>query len=263
MVTAMPDTGATSQPGATRFSDIRRFGSIDSTNAWLISRAREGAPEGLVAVADHQTAGRGRLGRTWEAPAGTSLLVSVLMRPPLDGEHLYLATAVMALAAADACRVEAGVDPDLKWPNDLLAGGRKLGGVLAEAMAVSGQVEAVVVGAGINVNWPADQAGPPEGGVALSQLVGFEVDRERLLASLLASLEDRYEALRDLSGQAAQASEYRRRCSTVGRLVRVDLVDETFTGTVADVTPEGHLLIDVGVCLRRVTAGDVVHLRPA
>jgi BirA family biotin operon repressor/biotin-[acetyl-CoA-carboxylase] ligase len=263
MVTAMSDAGATSPPGPTRFWDIRRFGTIGSTNAWLLDRAREGAPEGLVAVADHQTAGRGRLDRTWEAPPGTSLLASVLLRPSLDAEHLHLATAVVALAAADACRAEAGVDPDLKWPNDLLAGGHKLGGVLGEALAGSGQVEAVVVGLGINVSWPEGGAGPPEGGVALNQLVGFDVGRDRLLAALLRSLEDRYQALGDVAGQAAQASEYRRRCSTVGRLVRVELADETFTGTVADVTPEGHLLVDVGVCLRRVTAGDVVHLRPA
>lgn len=238
---------------------MRWFGSIDSTNAWMRARAREGAPEGLVAVADHQAAGMGRLGRRWEAPPGSSLLVSVLLRPSLDAEHLYLATAVVALAAADACQAEAGVVATLKWPNDLLVDERKLAGVLAEAHIEGNQVQAVVVGLGLNVSWPPP--GPPEGGVSLNQLAGFDVDRGRLLTSLLESLDQRCRALGDLSGQLDQAREYRRRCATVGRVVRVDLGDDAFTGTVADVTPEGHLLVEVGACLRRVAAGEVVHVR--
>ncbi len=87
------------------------------------------------------------------------------------------------------------------------------------------------------------------------------MDRGRLLVALLTTLEDRYRALADRSGQLAQAAEYRRRCTSVGRAVRVELADETFTGTVADVNDEGHLLVDVGMCLRTVTAGDLVHLR--
>ncbi|MGH9075378.1 MAG: biotin--[acetyl-CoA-carboxylase] ligase, partial [Acidimicrobiales bacterium] len=199
---------------------------------------------------------------SWVERPGSSLLVSVLLRPALDAERLHLATAVMALAAVDACQAEAGVSPDLKWPNDLLLAGRKLAGILAETV-VEGRDLAVVVGLGLNVSWPADGsgAGPPSGGVALSQAVGFDVDRALLLVALLGSLEDRYGALADRAGQSAQATEYRRRCVTVGQLVRIDLADETVTGTAADVTPEGHLLVDIGMCLRRVMAGDVVHLR--
>src|SRR4051812_27340870 len=108
-----------------------------------------GAPEGLAAVADHQTAGRGRLGRAWVAPPGASLLLSVLFRPDLAPERLHLTTAAVALAAAEACEAVAGVLPVLKWPNDLLVGDRKLAGVLAES-----RLPAVVVGIGLNVNWP-------------------------------------------------------------------------------------------------------------
>lgn len=259
----MLDAGARSRLAATRFSELRWFDSVPSTNSWLLARAREGAPEGLVAVADHQEEGRGRLGRRWEAPAGSSLLVSVLLRPGLGTDHLHLATAVVALAASDACLREAGVAPSLKWPNDLLLGPSKLAGILAEAEVAAGAVSAVVVGLGLNANWPPRGPQLPAGAVALNQAVGFDVDRGRLLAAMLESLEERYAALSDVAGQVAQATEYRRRCSTVGRLVRVELADETFTGTVADVTPEGHLLVDIGMCLRRVTAGDVVHLREA
>jgi BirA family biotin operon repressor/biotin-[acetyl-CoA-carboxylase] ligase len=206
--------------------------------------------EGVVAVADHQTAGRGRLGRTWEAPAGASLLLSVLLRPALEPGRLHLVTAAVALAAAEACEQVAGVRPDLKWPNDLLVDDRKLAGVLAEA-----DLPAVVVGIGINVNWGATDV--PNGGVALDQCAGRPVERGAVLDGLLVALESR------VTDWDAVGTEYRQRCATVGRLVRIDLGDETFTGTVADVSDEGHLLVDVGMCIRTVTAGDVVHLRPA
>jgi BirA family biotin operon repressor/biotin-[acetyl-CoA-carboxylase] ligase len=202
-----------------------------------------------VAVADHQTAGRGRLGRTWQAPPGASLLMSVLLRPQLDPGRLHLATAAVALAAADACEQVAGFRPELKWPNDLLVADRKLAGVLAES-----DLPAVVVGIGMNVNWDTDV---PSGGVAANQVSGRAVDRHALLDALLAALAPRAD------DWDAVGSEYRRRCATIGRLVRVELADESFTGTAADVSDEGHLLVDVGTCIRTVTAGDVVHLRGA
>ena len=200
-----------------------------------------------MAVADHQSAGRGRLGRTWESAAGSSLLMSVLLRPDLPPDRLHLVTAAVALSGADAVADVAGFTPALKWPNDLLHDDRKLAGVLAEA-----DLPAVVVGIGINLNWD----GPvPNDGVAANQVAGRRVDRGDVLDALLAHLGRRVQAW------PAVASEFRRRCATLGRVVRVDLPDETFTGTAADVSDEGHLLVDVGTCLRTVAAGDVVHLR--
>jgi BirA family biotin operon repressor/biotin-[acetyl-CoA-carboxylase] ligase len=210
----------------------------------VLDQARRGAAEGLVAVADHQTAGRGRLGRTWEAPAGASLLTSLLLRPDLPPERRHLVTTAVALAGAAAIAEAA---PQLKWPNDLLVGNRKVAGVLAE---VDG--DAVVVGIGINLNWEGD---PPANGIAVNQVVGHPVDRDAVLDALLAGLADRY------GRWDAVAAEYRRRCSTINREVRVELSDETFTGVAADVNDDGHLLVDVGMCLRTVTAADVVHLR--
>jgi BirA family biotin operon repressor/biotin-[acetyl-CoA-carboxylase] ligase len=218
-----------------------------------------------VVVADHQDSGRGRLDRAWIAPPGSSLLVSILLRPELPVERLHILTSVVALAAADACRDEAGVDPGLKWPNDLVVGSRKLGGILAETLLEGSRARAVVVGLGLNVNWGRQMEGTELAGeaVALDHLAGREVDRGRLLLALLTSLESRYGALADRTGQLAQAAEYRRRCTSLGRPVRVELADETFTGTVADLTEDGRLVVDVGACLRTVTAGDVVHLREA
>jgi len=126
-----------------------------------------------VAVADHQSAGRGRLDRRWESPPGSSLLTSILFRPTFDPAELHLCTAAVALAAAEACRRVAGVGPVIKWPNDLLVGEAKLAGVLAEA-DFTGDACAVVVGIGINVAWP----GPTTvQGTCLDDLCGEPVDR--------------------------------------------------------------------------------------
>lgn len=194
-----------------------------------------------MAVADQQVAGRGRRGRSWEAPPGTSLLLSVLLRPAAAP---HLVPAAVAVAAAEACEEVAGVRPGLKWPNDLVVDDRKLAGVLTEVLG-----DAVVAGIGINLAWA------PEGAAALSAVAGRDVDLEALLAALLERLAHWYGRGDELAGA------YRRRCATLGRLVRVELDDEVFTGTAADVSDEGHLLVDVGVCLRTVAAGDVVHLR--
>jgi BirA family biotin operon repressor/biotin-[acetyl-CoA-carboxylase] ligase len=263
MVSSMLDGGARSQLATTRFGDVRWLPSTDSTNRHLLEEARADAPEGTVVVADHQDSGRGRLDRAWVAPPGSSLLVSVLLRPELPLERLHLLTSIVALAAADACQAEAGVEAGLKWPNDLVVGPRKLGGILAETQLEGARARAVVVGLGLNVNWGQrmEESGLAGEAVALDHLAGREVDRGRLLVVLLTILERRYRALAERAGQLDQAAEYRRRCTSVGRSVRVELADETFTGTVADVTDEGRLLLDVGACLRTVTAGDVVHLR--
>jgi len=162
MVTGMQGDRATSALKATRFTDIRWLPETGSTNADALELAAAGAPEGLVVVADHQTAGRGRLARTWEAPPGASLLVSVLLRPDLEPADAHLAVSAMAIAAAEAVAEVAPLHPVLKWPNDLLVmsgakyDGRKLGGILAEAVIEGDRLGAVVVGLGLNVNWPAD-----------------------------------------------------------------------------------------------------------
>ena len=193
-----------------------------------------------MAVADHQTAGRGRLDRRWEAPPGANLLCSVLLRPDRIS---HLVTAAVALAGAEACEQVAGVRPDLKWPNDLMVADRKLAGVLAE---VDGG--AVVVGIGINVGWA-----PPDLPAAC---LGEGVLRDDVLDAMLDSLAARY------GDWTAVAREYRQRCVTLNHAVRVEMADETFTGRASDVNDDGHLLVDVGACIRTITAADVIHLRP-
>ena len=162
-------------------------GSTPSTQLLLAPDA----PEGALVVAEEQTAGRGRLGRNWFAPAGTSLLCSLQLRPDTPTERLPELTGVAARACADAIAALTGLEPALKFPNDVLVGGRKVAGILAEAR--DGRV---VLGVGINVNLPADELPEDVDRPATSLLVetGRELDRAELLAELLERLERRYDA---------------------------------------------------------------------
>jgi BirA family biotin operon repressor/biotin-[acetyl-CoA-carboxylase] ligase len=149
------------------------------------------APEGALVAAEQQTAGRGRLGRRWLTPVGTSLLCSLQLRPAIASERLPELTGVAARACADAIAALTGLEPELKFPNDVLVGGRKVAGVLAEA-----REERVVLGIGVNVNVPADELPQEVDLPATSLLVetGRELDRAELLAELLERLERRYDA---------------------------------------------------------------------
>jgi BirA family biotin operon repressor/biotin-[acetyl-CoA-carboxylase] ligase len=250
--------------GMTRFTDLRWVSETGSTNADLMTEALGGAPDGVVLVADYQTAGRGRLDRRWVAPPGASLLVSVLVRPALSVEDVHLVTTAMALAAAVACEVTAGVSPDLKWPNDLLepGGSRKLGGILAESVVHGAGVDAVVVGLGLNVDWPAETPSElTDLAVALSHLSDRVPDRVALLAAMLRDLDRTLGLLHSPEGRAELVALYRRRCATVGRWVRVERVDSVVAGRAVDVTDSGHLVVEVDRERIEVVVGDVVHLR--
>jgi len=238
---------------------VETVDEIDSTNAELLRRAAAGAPEGLVLVARRQTAGRGRRDRAWEAPAGTSLLVSVLLRPRLGVDDLHLFTAAAGLAALETCRAEGEVGASLKWPNDVVVdgpdGARKLAGLLAESVLRGTEVEALVVGMGLNVNWP----GPvPDGGAALNQVLGREVDGDRVLAGWVTAFGQRCEALGRADGRAAVRRDHRAACSTIGRPVRIEGVGAAVTGVAVGIDDAGRLVLDGG---STHAVGDVVHLR--
>lgn len=247
----------------TRFGELRHLEEVDSTNRYLLDEARQGAAEGVVAVADHQTAGRGRLGRTWEAPPRASLLVSVLLRPDLEPARSHLATMAAGVAMVEAVWLTAGFTPSLKWPNDLVVGDRKLAGMLSEAELRDGRLDALVVGIGVNVNWdefPPELAGTA---VACNQVAGHPVDRAALLGAFLERLDDRYATLLRPGGDEAVLGEYRQRCSTIGREVRVELADdESLEGTATGVDDAGRLDVETRDGVTPVAVGDVVHLRP-
>ncbi|HSO95237.1 MAG TPA: biotin--[acetyl-CoA-carboxylase] ligase [Acidimicrobiia bacterium] len=233
-----------------------RFDEIDSTNRYALDAGRAGEPAGLVVVADHQAAGRGRRGRAWSAPPGSSLLVSVLLRPQLAPDAVHVVTMAAALALADAVRSVAGIDADLKWPNDLLVGDRKLAGLLAEADVIGGVVQAVVIGVGCNVRWAGFPAELDDTATACDREAGHPIERAELLEALLAELAAR------LGHLDTVPADYRARLATIGRPVRVELTDDTITGLATGVDDRGCLIVQPSTGPPvTVAAGDVVHLR--
>jgi BirA family biotin operon repressor/biotin-[acetyl-CoA-carboxylase] ligase len=221
----------------------------------------------VVVVADHQTAGRGRRGRSWEAPPGASLTFTVLLRPPAQAAGL--ATMAVALSGAEAVEELTGVHARLKWPNDLVWPGdgsgedRKLAGVLAEADWSDPDRPAVAVGMGLNVDWqgpmPGDLAATA---VALDELVPEPPDRRALLDAILRRLAEH--APRMASDPAGLMSTWEERSATVGRRVRVDLGDRAIEGRAHQVTVDGHLMVVLDdQRWEIVSVGDVVHLRDA
>jgi BirA family biotin operon repressor/biotin-[acetyl-CoA-carboxylase] ligase len=245
-----------------------------SSNADLLAAAQAGAAEGTVLVAEAQTAGRGRLGRRWASPPRAGLTFSVLLRPGgVPAARLGWLPLLAGVAAAVSVRAVAAVDATLKWPNDVLAGGQKLGGILAERTG-----SAIVVGIGINVwqvraDLPPDAAATSLALAAGAGITGPAPDagpalRERLLAGLLDELGRWYLSWRDqLSPGDADAcglrQEYVRRCATLGREVAVTMPGtEPVTGTATGVDGAGRLEVRTAGGLVAVTAGDVVHVRP-
>lgn len=251
-----------------------------STNADVAEAARTGEPEGLVVVAERQTAGRGRHGRNWQSPPRAGIATSVLLRPgeavaerdwpavPTAGYGWLPLLAGVALVEAVARLTE--LDARLKWPNDLLIGGAKCAGVLAEAVPgdTPTRPAAVVLGIGLNVTLRADELPPnPSGLPATSlQLAGAAAtDRDPLLRALLRSVADWYDRWRSAAGDAVGSGlrdAYLVACDTVDRPVRVLLPGGAeITGTATGVDAAGQLVVRTAQGERSVAAGDVLHLR--
>jgi BirA family transcriptional regulator, biotin operon repressor / biotin---[acetyl-CoA-carboxylase] ligase len=250
------------------FSPLEVAASVPTTMARASALAAAGAPEGATVVAEEQTEGRGRLGRAWVAPPGSSLLVSVVLRPPLGREAVWLVVAAAGVALAGAVdAVAPGAAPaGLKWPNDLELGGRKAAGLLAEAHLDGDRVAAVLLGMGVNVAQGAADFPPEVAGRATSVglAAGVPVDRAGLLAAWAERFLAGYEDLR--AGRPGRLlAAYRDRLVTVGRRVRAERVGAgPVVGTAVDLTPGGALVVRTDTGARvEVLAGDVHHLRPA
>ena len=218
---------------------VEHVAETGSTNADLVAAAAAGAPDRTVRFTDHQTAGRGRLDRIWTAPPGANLLVSMLFRAvPDDPGEL---TRRVGLAAVHAAHRVADVHAVLKWPNDVLVGDRKLGGILAQRTHDG----SVVIGMGLNVGWAPDGAARLGDGIA----------PPAVLRAVLVAYDD---LPTDVEGL------YRDALDTLGRRVRIELPTGELVGTAVDVDPDGRLLVlDECAITHRVSVGDVVHLRRA
>ena len=227
---------------------------VDSTNNYLKARGAAGAPQGTVAVADCQTGGRGRLGRSFDSAAGAGVYLSVLLRPACPPRSLMTLTAQAAAAARRAIRAVTGAEPGIKWGNDLVLNGKKLCGILTELSieAESGLVSYAVVGVGVNCNRPADSF-PPElretAGSLLSE-TGKRVDRNALAAALIRELS----ALPKLDWRA----EYRAACVNLGKEVQILAPGQsTRTGMALDVGPEAELIVQTESGVEAVRSGEV------
>lgn len=235
-----------------------------STNADLSRAAREDAPEGTAIVADHQSAGRGRLDRGWEFPPRSGLALSMLVRPDtVPASRWPWLPLLTGIAVYEALRTTVGVDTELKWPNDVLAGDRKLAGILVERTETP-TGPAAVVGVGLNVSLSASELPVPTA-TSLMLEGASTLDRSVIVRSLMRTFEPIYRAWAAAEGDPAEGmlESYVRRCSTVGRTVRVQLPDgSTFDGTAEAVNADGQLVVADGVSRRALSAGDVVHVRP-
>lgn len=230
--------------------------SAPSTNALLAQRAREGAPGGLVLVTEHQTGGRGRLDRTWQTPAGSALTFSVLLRPqvpPGRWPWLPLLTGLAVRGGLADCGVAAG----LKWPNDVLVGGRKIAGILAERVE-SDHGPAAILGMGINVEMSAEELPVPT--ATSLRVEGNDTDREELLVAIVDRLNDLLPLLPEPADPLRR--QYQEACVTLGLTVRAELpAGRELTGVATGVDESGRLLVDPGTGAVPIAAGDVVHLR--
>ena len=239
-----------------------RYESLPSTNTEAARLANLGAAEGLTVIADEQTAGRGRLQRSWSSPKGAGLYFSILLRPEIRFESWPVITFVAALAASDALSEASEIQTDIKWPNDLLAGERKICGILSESVDTS-QGRAVVVGIGINLK---SEAYPPElAGMATSvaEEAKRPADKERVLAALQHAMARWYSLLHERGGvEKILATWISRSSYASGRIV--DIVDgkERFQGITRGLERDGALRVETEVDgIRIVRAGDVVSLR--
>jgi BirA family biotin operon repressor/biotin-[acetyl-CoA-carboxylase] ligase len=278
MPTAQPDPTYTREAIQRRLNtliigkEIEVRSQVDSTNDLVREAGRRGAPEGLVVIAEEQVRGRGRLGRTWVAPPGSSILCSVLLRPrfsPQQAFYLTIATSLAILRGIrrtdDGRRTTGGVGgspvvrSEIKWPNDVLLNGRKVSGVLCESEFSGGDWAFAVVGFGINANLPSDSFGDlSDRATSISAELGHEVSRAVLVARVLTELEACYLAMQNGQFHSIYAS-WVSSLETLGRQVSVDYGQEQLTGQALRVDPDGSLVIKTPEGLEiSVLAGDIV-----
>ena len=228
----------------------------DSTNLWIKRLAKEGAPEGTLALAEFQSAGRGRLGRSWEVPEGTSVMMSILLRPKFEPQYAPMLTLVMGMAVAKAVK-KFGFDVSIKWPNDVVVSHKKICVFLTEMGVRDGKIDYAVIGVGINVNireFPEEMA---DKATSLYLESGREFDRSQIPGLVMEAFEEYYEkfaATCDLSGLK---EEYESILANYNQPVRV-LAKEPYEGVARGITDGGELLVEkTDGTIVAVSAGEV------
>jgi BirA family biotin operon repressor/biotin-[acetyl-CoA-carboxylase] ligase len=234
---------------------IHHYDHVSSTNDVAARLAERGAEEGCVVVADAQSAGRGRLGRTWSSPGDAGLYVSVVLRPRAGITGLV--TIAAGVAIAEGIQAASGLEASVKWPNDLYAGGRKLAGILAEAGSSENGTPHVVLGFGVNVRAVAFPPDVMSRATSVEGELGRPVDRDLLLASCLERLASRYGDLQDGRAAAVLDAWRLRAASTLRRRVEWECGQTQARGVAENIDEDGALLVRVGDDIVRVISGEV------
>lgn len=220
------------------------FQTIDSTNTRAKEMAAQGAPHGTVLIADSQTGGRGRMGRSFHSPVGSGIYLSMLLRPKCPAKDLMHLTCATAVAAADGIQAAIGLRPGIKWTNDLVVGQKKLGGILTElSLDSNGNVDFAVIGIGINCSQQTEDFPEDIQKIATSLVLCTEktVDRASVIAQILVALQKMSENLHD---PTAALIRYRADCITVGKEISIVRGDEIRHGKALDVDKEGALVVE-------------------
>ena len=235
---------------------VEHFEEINSTNTYVSVKAKEGASEGLVARADYQSAGRGRLDRPWEAPPRSALMCSILLSPPTSPDEMQLVVAAVALSARSALGALCSVYPQLKWPNDLIVDDKKIAGLLAEVVQSENGIT-IVAGIGINLT------DSPEGLPATNALKvsGVTITPEALLEKLLEELNIRRGLLDTEAGRQMLRAEYESVLETIGRSVIVEQSDAMFPALATGIDATGRLILNAAGEEKIISVGDVIHVR--
>jgi BirA family biotin operon repressor/biotin-[acetyl-CoA-carboxylase] ligase len=239
--------------------EIIRQRSVTSTMDVCESFARAGADEGLVVIADEQTAGRGRAGRIWTASPGDALLGSILLRPPVPPARLGLLPLLIGVAVAESIEAVASLQCMLKWPNDVVIETRKIAGILVQSRLIGSAVSHVIVGVGINVN--AERSSLPEGATSMALECGYDFDREALLVDLLRNVDRDYSNWIDADG-VFSLDRWRARSAFNGELVSVIQDDAMLEGVMDGVTDDGRLLLRLATGEVRTLSIGEIHRGP-
>ena len=216
---------------------------IDSTNLWIKRLAKEGAPEGTLALAEFQSAGRGRLGRSWEVPEGTSVMMSILLRPKFEPQYAPMLTLVMGMAVAKAVK-KLGFDASIKWPNDVVVSHKKICGILTEMGVRDGKIDYAVIGVGINVNLKEFPEEMQDKATSLLLEGGHEYDRNQIIALVMKYFEINYEKFIQTCDFTHLLDDYHRILANLDQPVRVIDGDRSFEGICRGIDEKGELLVE-------------------
>lgn len=216
---------------------------VDSTNTWAKRLAEEGAPNGTLTTAETQTAGKGRRGRVWKSPEGTSVSMSLLLYPDLEPAKAPMLTIVMGLAVVQGVQRALGVDTRIKWPNDAVLNGKKLCGILTEMSAQIDYINYVVIGTGINVNQTEFPEEIAEIATSLAIEMGHPVNRAKIVAAVLEAFEENYEKFLEAGDLSALQEAYEAVLANKDQPVRVLDPKEPFEGVALGITSTGELRV--------------------